>query len=79
MFPNIKENIELSGWLEGRTILAPTNKEVDAINEVMQDCLPEASIKLLSADTLDNPEESFRFNSEYLNKLKPIMGFSTTF
>ena len=71
VFPNINENIETAGWLEVRTILAPTNKEVDAINDVMQDCLPEASTKLHSADSLENPEDSFRFNSEYLNTLKP--------
>ena len=58
--------------VEGRTILAPTNKEVDALNEVSQDWLPKSGIKLLSADTLENPEESFRFNSEYLNTLKMV-------
>ena len=71
VFPNIKKSIETPGWLEGRTILAPTNREVDAINAVMEDFLPNASTKLLSADTLENPQDSFRFNSEYLNTLKP--------
>ena len=71
VFPNIKENIKTQGWLEGRTILAPTNKEVDTLNEVMQDCLSEVGVRLLSADTLENPEDAFRFNSEYLNTLKP--------
>jgi ATP-dependent DNA helicase PIF1 len=61
----------LQDVLEGRTILAPTNKEVDALNEVIQDWLPKAGVKLLSADTLENPEDSFRFNTEYLNTLKP--------
>ena len=71
VFPDIIDNIDTPGWLEGRTILAPTNKEVDAINEVMQESLPEDGIKLLSADTLENPQDSFRFNSEYLHTLKP--------
>jgi hypothetical protein len=71
VFPNIETNINTPGWLEGRTILAPTNKEVDAINGVMQDWLPEAGIKLSSADTLENPEDAFRFNTEYLNTLRP--------
>ena len=31
VFPNIEENINTPGWLEGRTLLAPTNKEVDAL------------------------------------------------
>ena len=71
VFPNIQKNIESPGWLEGRTILAPTNREVDAINAVMEDFLPDASTRLLSADTLENPQDSFRFNTEYLNTLKP--------
>ena len=71
VFPDIGKNITKSGWLEGRTILAPTNKEVDAINSVMQDKMSEKGIKLQSADTLENPEDTFRFNSEYLNTLRP--------
>ena len=71
VFPDIEKNINNSGWLEGRTILAPTNKEVDAINAVMQDKMSEKGIKLQSADTLENPEDTFRFNSEYLNTLRP--------
>ena len=64
VFPDLKNNIDKAGWLEGRTILAPTNKEVDALNDVMQDWLPEDGIKLHSADTLENPEDTFRFNTE---------------
>ena len=37
----------------------------------MQEYLPESGIKLSSADTLGNPEDTFRFNSEYLHTLKP--------
>ena len=71
VFPDLKKNIASPGWLQGRTILAPTNKEVDTINDVMQDILPDDGIKLPSADTLENPEDIFRFNTEYLNKLRP--------
>ena len=71
VFPDLKTNICKPGWLEGRTILAPTNKEVDAINNIMQESLPESGIKLSSADTLGNPEDAFRFNSEYLHTLRP--------
>ena len=38
VFPDIEANINTPGWLEGRTILAPTNKEVDVLNEVIQHC-----------------------------------------
>ena len=62
VFPNIEENINKHGWLEGRTILAPTNNEVDSLNEVIQGWLPGNCVKLLSVDTLENPEDCFRFN-----------------
>ena len=41
------------------------------MNEVVQGWLPGKGIKLQSADTLENPEDCFRFNMEYLNTLKP--------
>ena len=71
VFPDIEANINKPGWLEGRTVLAPTNKEVDALNDVIQGWLPEGGVKLQSADTLENPEDVFRFNTEFLNTLRP--------
>ena len=71
IFPDIQTNYGNPGWFEGRAILAPTNKEVDSINELMQGCLPGAGIKMSSADTLENPTDVFRFNTEYLNTLQP--------
>ena len=71
IFPLLKDNISVSGWLEGRAILAPTNKEVDRINAMMECQLPGNAISLSSADTLDNSEDTFRFNTEYLNSLEP--------
>ena len=71
VFPDIEVNINTPGWLEGRTILAPTNKEVDVLNDVIQGWLPEKGIRLQSADTLENPEDAFRFNTEYLHTLRP--------
>ena len=64
-------NIKKTGWLEGRTLLAPTNREVDTLNEMVQEWLTDKGIKLQSADTVENPEDCFRFNSEYLNTLRP--------
>jgi hypothetical protein len=46
VFPNIETNINKPGWLEGRTILAPTNKEVDALNEVVQSWMSEKGVKV---------------------------------
>ena len=71
VFPDIETNFSIPGWFEGRSILAPTNKEVDSINDMMQDWLPGAGVKLSSADTLENPSDAFRFNTEYLNTLRP--------
>ena len=52
IFPDIESKIQTPGWLEGRSILAPTNKEVDAINDIMKDRIPGDVLKLSSADTL---------------------------
>ena len=71
VFPDIQVNYDKPGWFEGRAILAPTNKEVDSINDMMQEGLPGTGVKLMSADTLENPTDAFRFNTEYLNTLKP--------
>ena len=71
IFPDIQANYNQHGWFEGRAVLAPTNKEVDSINELMQGCLPGNGIKLSSADALENPADAFRFNMQYLNTLQP--------
>ena len=72
IFPDIERNIHDSRWLEGRAILAPTNKAVDRLNELMVSKLPGEATVLLSSDVLDNPEDTFRFNTEYLNTLAPM-------
>lgn len=72
IFPDISSNISNSQWLEGRAILAPTNKMVDKINDLMTTKLPGEATVLLSSDALDNPEDAFRFNIEYLNSLNPV-------
>ena len=71
IFPDVARNINKPGWLEGRSILTPTNNEVSTLNEIMQQWVPGDATKLLSADTLENPNDAFRFNAEYLNTLKP--------
>ena len=38
---------------------------------MVQDWLSQAGVRLSSADTLENQEDSFRFNTEYLNTLRP--------
>ena len=71
IFPQLDKNIDTPGWLDGRAILAPTNKEVDTLNDMMQDWLPGDCVRMSSADSLANPNDAFRFNTEYLNTLQP--------
>ena len=71
IFPDIATNISNPEWLEGRCILATTNKEVDMINEMVHLRLPGNSDRLPSADTLENNGDLLRINEEYLHTLMP--------
>ena len=71
VFPNLPVNLTSDGWLDGRCLLAPTNKEVDTINDLMESWVPGTLIKLSSADTLEDYRDHMRFNTEYLNSLCP--------
>ena len=71
IFPDLAQHITDHKWLEGRAILTPTNREVHAINELMESKMPGDAIKLSSADSLEDPDDTFRFNIEYLNTLRP--------
>ena len=71
IFPNIEANIDDRNWLDGRAILASTNKEVKMINVLIIVMLPGSNEVFRSADELDNYEDLLRFNTEYLNGLDP--------
>ena len=71
IFPNLADNISVPGWLDGRSILAPTNKEVTTLNSMMNEWLPGAGDKFTSSDILEDTEDILRFNIEYLNTLTP--------
>ena len=71
VFPNLETNISDRNWLEGRLILATTNKEVSILNEMITDMLPGSAEVFRSADQLDNSQDLLRFNVEYLNSLTP--------
>ena len=71
IFPDLTTNINLPGWLEGRAILTPINKEVDTLNNRIQDWLPGDGLALTSADAVENTDDALRFNIEYLNTLQP--------
>ena len=71
VFPDIETNGKDSKWLEGRAILAPTNKKVDELNDLITDSFPGDEIILSSSDTLENDSDNFRYSIEYLNTLCP--------
>ena len=71
VFPNLEANMSDPRWLEGRAVLAPTNEEVDRINDLMQTWVSGEPITLSSADSLENYLDVMRFNTEYLNTLCP--------
>ncbi len=70
-FPNLSTNIEDPNWIDGRAILAPTNKEVQMLNELLCSKLPGSSDILRSADQITNTQDEVRFTTEYLNSLTP--------
>ena len=71
VYPNLNENFKAPGWMDGRAILAPTNKQVNEINNMITDSFPGIPHVLTSSDELVNPEDLSRFNIEYLNSLDP--------
>jgi hypothetical protein len=71
VYPDIERNITDTKWLEGRAILAPTNKKVDELNDLIAKSMPGPAIPLYSSDTLDNAADMYRYNTEYLNSLSP--------
>ena len=72
IFPNLDRNIGDEKWLEGRAVLAPTNREVDKINQLLVDKMSGQVITLHSSDGLDNDQDAYRFNVEYINTLNPL-------
>ena len=71
IFPDLNKNINNLNWLDGRAILATTNKEVKVINDLIISWLPGKELKFYSADYLENTDDVLRFNEEYLNSLTP--------
>ena len=69
VYPKLEENWRKVGWMDGRAILAPTNKQVDQINELISDHFPGNPLVCLSSDELINPNDFQRYNAEYLNTL----------
>ena len=71
VYPNLGNNYRQKGWMNGRAILAPTNKQVDEINNIITDSFPGTPFVLTSSDEVNNPTDLQRYNTEYLNTLSP--------
>ena len=71
IFPNLPDNVGDPNWVEGRAILAPTNKEVQMLNDILSAKLPGSSAVFRSADQIERSDDSISFNVEYLNTLTP--------
>ena len=71
VYPKLEKNYDQDGWMDGRAILAPTNKQVDEINDLITDSFPGAPTVLTSSDDLINANDFQRYNIEYLNSLSP--------
>ena len=71
VYPDFATNFSNPQWLKGRSMLAPTNREVDAINDLLESWIPGTAQKFTSSDTLENYQDIMRFNIEYLNTLCP--------
>ena len=71
VYPDLVKNSNKCGWMNGRAILAPTNKQVDQINDLITDMFPGTPVVLTSSDDLINANDFQRFTVEYLNSLSP--------
>ena len=71
VYPNLNARYQIPGWMDGRAILAPTNKQVNEINNLITDSFPGKPYTLTSSDELVNQDDFARFNTEYLNSLCP--------
>ena len=71
VYPDMNRNYKKKGWMDGRAILAPTNKQVDAINNLIADAFPGKPFVLNSSDDVSNADDLQRYNMEYLNTLTP--------
>ena len=71
VYPNLRQNHHKKDWMNGRAILAPTNKKVDSINNLISEYFPGPPVVLTSSDEIVNPQDLQRYNTEFLNTLTP--------
>uniref|UniRef100_A0A0K8VHV1 ATP-dependent DNA helicase n=1 Tax=Bactrocera latifrons TaxID=174628 RepID=A0A0K8VHV1_BACLA len=71
VFPNIIQNHRSHDWLAERSILAPKNIHVNAMNCQFQEKLPGEVITYKSIDRVLDEDEAVNYPIEFLNSLEP--------
>ena len=71
VYPTLAIKYREPNWMQGRAILAPTNKVVDQMNNLIGNSFPGMHVVLCSSDQLGNAHDMQRYSTEYLNTLTP--------
>ena len=71
IYHDMEEHHMEADFMEGRTILAPTNASVARINSYLMSKLPTEEVVLVSADSTVQPGDAARHPVELLNTLEP--------
>ncbi|XP_050338342.1 ATP-dependent DNA helicase PIF6-like [Bactrocera neohumeralis] len=71
VFPNIIQNHRSYDWIAERSILAPKNIHVNAMNFQIQEKMPGEVITYKSIDSVMDEDEAVNYPIEFLNSLEP--------
>lgn len=71
VFPALRRNYLDRQWLSERAILAPKNKDVNELNDMILSCIPGEVITYRSIDTIVEPDDAVNYPLEFLNSLDP--------
>jgi len=71
IYPNIEVNGQNKDWLRGRSILCPTNAEVDRLNELVTAKFVGNEFVCYSADTVSDEDDAATFSPDILNATTP--------
>ena len=69
VFPDIQTNYKNHDWLSERAILAPKNKDVYKLNNIIQSNIQSEAVTYKSVDTVVEAEEAINYPTEFLNSL----------
>lgn len=69
VFPNIQTNYKNHDWLSERAILAAKNKDVYALNNIIQANIQSEVVTYNSVDTVVEADEAVNYPTEFLNSL----------